>query len=115
MMTPTQKLKQKLITLVCEDYDDSIKEVPEITDSNVDKLYDEFCENVYMEVSGLPPQNLLTYFPELERIAHKIIYGSDWPSVPTFKENIEALQDLNINAEAKRMILGENAARILKI
>jgi predicted TIM-barrel fold metal-dependent hydrolase len=72
-------------------------------------------KNVYMEVSGLPPQKLLTYFPELERIAHKIIYGSDWPGVPTFKENIEALQGLNINAEAKRMILGKNAARLLKI
>jgi len=72
-------------------------------------------KNVYMEVSGLPPQKLLTYFPELERIAHKIIYGSDWPGVPTFKENIEALQGLNINAEAKQMILGENAARLLKL
>ena len=72
-------------------------------------------KNVYMEVSGLPPQKLLTYFPELERIAHKIIYGSDWPGVPTFKENIEALQGLNINAEAKQMILGKNAARLLKI
>ncbi len=71
-------------------------------------------ENVYMEVSGLPPQNLLTYFPELERIAHKVIYGSDWPAVPTIKENIIALQGLNINEEAKRMILGENAARLLK-
>jgi predicted TIM-barrel fold metal-dependent hydrolase len=72
-------------------------------------------ENVFMEISGLPPQKLLTYFPELERIAHKVIYGSDWPSVPTIKENIMALQDLNINEEAKRKILGENAARLLKI
>ena len=72
-------------------------------------------ENIYMEVSGLPPQNLLTYFPELERIAHKVIYGSDWPGVPTFKENIIAVQRLNINEEAKKMILGENAARLLKL
>jgi predicted TIM-barrel fold metal-dependent hydrolase len=72
-------------------------------------------ENVYMEISGLPPQKLLTYFPKLERIAHKVIYGSDWPSVPTFKENIIALQGLNMSTEAKRMILGENAARLLKL
>ncbi len=72
-------------------------------------------ENVYMELSGLPPQNLLTYFPELERIAHKVIYGSDWPAVPTIKENIIALGGLNLNAEALRMILGENAARLLKL
>jgi predicted TIM-barrel fold metal-dependent hydrolase len=68
-----------------------------------------------MEVSGLPPQNLLTYFPELERIAHKVVYGSDWPAVPTIKENIKALRGLNINEEAVRMILGENAAKLLKI
>jgi uncharacterized protein len=72
-------------------------------------------KNVYMEVSGLPPQNLLTYFPDLERIAHKVVYGSDWPSVPTIKENIIALQGLKINEEAKKMMLGENAARILKL
>jgi predicted TIM-barrel fold metal-dependent hydrolase len=72
-------------------------------------------ENVYLEVSGLPPQNLLTYFPELERIAHKVVYGSDWPSVATIKENITDLKGLNLNEEAIRMILGENAARLLKI
>lgn len=72
-------------------------------------------ENVYMEISGLPPQKLLNYFPELERIASKVIYGSDWPSVPTFKENIIALQSLNISTEAKRLILGENAVRLLKL
>ncbi len=71
--------------------------------------------NVYMEVSGLPPQNLLTYFPELERIAHKVIYGSDWPGVPTIKENIIALQALKINEKAKRRILGENAAKLLNL
>ncbi len=71
--------------------------------------------NVYMEVSGLPPQKLLTYFPELERIAHKVVYGSDWPGVPTIKENITALQCLKINEDAKRKILGENAARLLNL
>ncbi len=68
-----------------------------------------------MELSGLPPQNLLTYFPELERMAHKVIYGSDWPAVATIKENIIAVENLDLNAEARRMILGENAARLLKL
>jgi predicted TIM-barrel fold metal-dependent hydrolase len=72
-------------------------------------------KNVYMEVSGLPPQNLLTYFPELERIAHKVVYGSDWPSVATIKENIIALEGLSLSEEAKQMILGQNAARLLKL
>ena len=40
-------------------------------------------ENVYMEVSGLPPKRLLTYFPDLERVSDKVLFGSGWPSVPT--------------------------------
>jgi uncharacterized protein len=72
-------------------------------------------DNVYMELSGLPPQNLLTYFPELGRIAQKVIYGSDWPAVPTFKENIASIRQLNLTEEAKTKILGENAARLLKL
>ena len=72
-------------------------------------------ENVYMEVAGLPPQNLLNYFPELEQIADKVIYGSDWPGVPTIKENIQALKGLTISEDSKRKILGENAARLLDI
>ena len=72
-------------------------------------------KNVYMEVSGLPPQNLLTYFPELERIAHKVVYGSDWPSVATIKENIIALEGLSLSEKAKQMIMGQNAARLLKL
>ena len=71
--------------------------------------------NVYMEVSGLPPHKLLDYFPELERLADKVIFGSDWPGVPGIKANIEAIRALPISEEAKAKILGENAARILGI
>jgi hypothetical protein len=70
---------------------------------------------VFLEVAGLPPQKLLTYFPELERLADKIIYGSDWPGVPTIKENIEAIRKLPIPEEAKGKILGGNAVRLLGI
>ncbi len=72
-------------------------------------------ENLYMEVAGLPPQRLLDYFPELERLAHKVIYGSDWPGVPTIKENIEAIKGLDMGEDAKAKILGENAAKLLNI
>lgn len=69
--------------------------------------------NVYMEVAGLPPQKLPAYFPELEKNADKIVFGSDFPSVPTVKGNIEAIRSLPISEKAKDKILGENAARIL--
>ncbi len=74
-----------------------------------------FRRNVYMEIAGLPPARLLRYFPELERVADKVIFGSDWPSVPTLKENVAALRALPISEESKAQILGGNAARILRL
>ncbi len=71
--------------------------------------------NVYMEISGLPPKKLLDYFPELERVADKVIFGSDWPGMPYIGSNIEAIRELPLSEETKDKILGENAARILKI
>jgi uncharacterized protein len=71
--------------------------------------------NVFMEVAGLPPQKLPAYFPELERLADKVIYGSDWPGVPTIKENLQAIRSLDLSEAAKRKILGENAVRLLGI
>ena len=69
--------------------------------------------NLYMEISGLPPQKLLDYFPELERVADKVIFGSDWPGMPYIKRNIELIRKLPLSKQAKDKILGGNAARIL--
>lgn len=71
--------------------------------------------NIYMEIAGLPPQNLLTYFPRLEKLAHKVLFGSDWPGLPGIKNNIEVIRSLPISEAAKAKILGENAARILRL
>ena len=71
--------------------------------------------NVYMEISGLPPQKLLDYFPELERVADKVIFGSDWPGMPHIKRNIDMIRSLPLKEETKEKILGGNAARILGI
>jgi predicted TIM-barrel fold metal-dependent hydrolase len=72
-------------------------------------------ENVYMEVAGLPPQKLMDYFPELERNADKIIFGSDWPGVVSIKDNIDVIRNLPLKEETREKILGGNAARILGI
>lgn len=72
-------------------------------------------QNVYIDISGLPPKNLLKYFPELEKIGDKMIFGSDWPGVPSIKANIEAIQKLPLKTETKRKILGENALKLLKL
>ena len=72
-------------------------------------------ENVFMEISGLPPQKLLTYFPEFERNADKIIFGSDWPGMPDIAENIKTIRQLPLSEESKKKILGRNAAKILNL
>jgi hypothetical protein len=70
--------------------------------------------NVYMDISSIPPQNLLAYFPQLERLADKTMFGSDWPGpgVPGIKANVEAFRQLPISEEAKRKILRETALRV---
>lgn len=69
--------------------------------------------NLYMEISGLPPKNLLKYFPELERNTDKIVYGSDWPGIKSMSENIRSIRKLPLAAESIKKILHDNAARIL--
>lgn len=71
--------------------------------------------NVYMEVSGLPPSKLMTYFPELDRITEKVIFGSDWPGMPWIRRNMEAIRELPLPAEGVENILGGNAARLLRL
>ena len=72
-------------------------------------------ENVYMEISGLPGKKLLEYFPDLERLADKVVYGSDWPGNPYLRRNVEAIEALPLKAETKEKILWKNAARILGV
>ena len=70
-------------------------------------------ENVYMEVSGLPCKKLLEYFPRLEEISDKVVYGSDWPGNPDLRRNAEAIRNLPISDGAKDAILYGNSARVL--
>jgi len=69
--------------------------------------------NLYLEISGLPPKNLLNYFPDMEKDIDKFVYGSDWPGIKTINSNIEAIKELPLAQESIRKILYENAAGIL--
>ena len=55
-------------------------------------------KNMYMDISGIPPQKLMEYFPRIEEIADKVLWGTDWPGpgVPEIKGNIEKFNALPI-------------------
>jgi hypothetical protein len=70
--------------------------------------------NVFLDISSIPPQSLLRYFPRLDEIADQTLFGSDWPG-PGVKDvgaNLAAFSQLSLSDEIKRKILRENALRL---
>jgi len=70
--------------------------------------------NVWLEVSGIPPAKLLEYFPRLEELADKTIWGTDWPSpgIKSMRTNVDAFLALPLSEATKRKILHENSERV---
>ena len=71
-------------------------------------------KNVFLDISGIPPQSLLEYFPRLDEIADRVLFGSDWPG-PIVKDvgvNIEKFKALPLAEDLKRKILRDNALEI---
>jgi len=70
--------------------------------------------NVWLEVSGLPPARLLDYFPQLPRLADKVLFGTDWPGpgVKDIRANLDAFRALPIPRDAQQQILEQNPLRV---
>jgi uncharacterized protein len=70
--------------------------------------------NVYLDISGIPPQTLLKYFPRLDEIANKTLFGTDWPGpgVPDVKINLQAFQSLPISPTVREQILSKTSLEI---
>jgi predicted TIM-barrel fold metal-dependent hydrolase len=70
--------------------------------------------NVYLDISGIPPKSLLQYFPRLTEIAHKTLFGTDWPGpgVPDVGKNLEDFRGLGLADEVKQQILSHTALAI---
>jgi predicted TIM-barrel fold metal-dependent hydrolase len=70
--------------------------------------------NVYLDISGIPPKTLLTYFPRLEEISRKTLFGTDWPGpgVPDVKQNLDDFNALPISREMREQILSKTAASL---
>ena len=68
-------------------------------------------KNVWLDISGIPPQSLLQYFPRFEMTGHRALFGTDWPSpgVKHISENVRRFRALSLPAEMESKILFENA------
>ena len=70
--------------------------------------------NVHLDISGIPPKSLLQYFPRLDEIAHKTLFGTDWPGpgVPDVKRNLEEFKALPLADGTRDQILSKTAATL---
>lgn len=73
--------------------------------------------NVYFDISSVPPSRVLQYFPWIERVADKALFGSDWPApmVMDIGQNIEAFYAVPISAQTKRQVLRETALKVFDL
>jgi predicted TIM-barrel fold metal-dependent hydrolase len=71
--------------------------------------------NLYIDISSIPPRRLLAYFPRIEKIGDKVVFGSDWPGpgVPGIRETIEGIAALLLPDDVKERILIGNARKVL--
>ncbi len=70
--------------------------------------------NVYLETSSVPPGKLLEYFPALEKIRDRVLYGSDWPGpgVRDLGEHLKIVRALPLSPETLQKILVENPRKV---
>src|SRR5258707_61386 len=70
--------------------------------------------NVYLDISGIPHKILLQYFPRLEEIAEKTLFGTDWPSpgIPDIKQNLDQFRGLHLSDAIKEQILSKTALAV---
>ncbi|HEX5534511.1 MAG TPA: amidohydrolase family protein [Actinomycetales bacterium] len=71
-------------------------------------------DTVWIELSGLPPKRLPSYYAkyDLQRLAKRWIFGTDWPGVPGTAANARAVAGLGLAEETVAMVLGGNAMAV---
>jgi predicted TIM-barrel fold metal-dependent hydrolase len=71
-------------------------------------------QNLWLDIAGLPPRKLSHYFErfDLERIAGKWIFGTDWPAIPNHRANLTAMGELGLSRPVLDAVLGGNAVRV---
>lgn len=69
-------------------------------------------DNVWLDLAGLPPKKLPEYYArfDLERLARKWVFATDWPGVPGTGRNARAVAELGLPDPLVRDIWSGNAA-----
>ena len=70
--------------------------------------------NVYIDISSIPPKRLLEYFPRLQEIPEKVLFGSDWPGpgVPGIQEELDGIRAILPTKELREKALVANARKV---
>jgi len=71
-------------------------------------------QNLFIDISGLPPQKLFEYYPGLTKSIDKFIFGTDFPGVPGISKNVEKIKNLGLNVDSLKSIFYRNAVNVLK-
>lgn len=71
-------------------------------------------DNVWLDLAGLPPKRLPDYYAgfDIERLATKWIFGTDWPGVPGIAANVRAIGTLGLSPGTLAAVLGGNARQV---
>jgi predicted TIM-barrel fold metal-dependent hydrolase len=74
-------------------------------------------EHVWIELSGLPPSRLQTYYARHSwpRLTRRMIFATDWPGIPGIAANARAVAALCPDEDTARLVLAENAARVYNL
>jgi uncharacterized protein len=70
--------------------------------------------NVWLELSGLPPKRLPQYYVsfDLNRLARRWIFATDWPGIPATSTNARAVAGLGLDDDVIPLVLGGNALQV---
>lgn len=73
--------------------------------------------NVWIDLAGLPPHRLPGYYRshDLERLARRWIFGSDWPGAPGIRSNAAELASIGLAPDTLRRVLRENAREVYRL
>lgn len=71
--------------------------------------------NVYIEFSGVPPTQIPDKYPQLEKVADQVLFGSDWPASPAPSTLIEKFCSLPFASEFIEKAMWRNADSLLNL